>query len=104
MILKTVLGIAVVTVIFILSPVRDQGKVAPVAVDPPSGSEGAPSNMLSSLAAQIPAAMSRSSGAGAGHAAQAALAVAGAASGLESVRRIVIPPPPVPVEMPPLRR
>lgn len=102
MILKTVLGIAVITAIFILSPVRDPAKTSLASAS--DATAGAPSNMLSSLAAQFPAAVSRGSVPAVGHAADAVLAVAGGASGLEPVRKIVIPPAPVPVEMPPLRR
>lgn len=102
--LRAVLGMAVVTTLCILSPERESAKQSK---QPPDRDDGPRSDMLSSLAAQFPAAAANRVAAAAKPQAAVFLDSVGAgagAGGLEAVRKIVIPPAPVPIEMPPLRR
>jgi hypothetical protein len=107
---RAVAGIAVVTTIFLLSPERDSNKHAPTSTTGDSSLAARMNAWASGGAASVAsqAAVSRVANAPETRAAVTALVERSlredAAGSADTVRRIMIPPPPLPIEMPPLRR
>ncbi len=105
---RAVLGLAVITTLCVLSPERES-KRSSAPSQAGADSVPAPSlDFLSALAAKAALALPDAGDSNDTPAPQTALAGAAAkhaaAAGVEGIRKIVIPPPPIPVDMPPLRR
>ena len=105
---RAVLGLAVITTLCVLSPERESRRSSAPSQ---AGADSIPSaslDYLSALAARAALALPDVGESNDTPAPPAALAGAAArqaaAAGVEGIRKIVIPPPPIPVEMPPLRR
>jgi hypothetical protein len=102
---RTVAGLAIITTMCVLSPERDSKNDSTTTHSWPPSAFSASLDTLAGSA--VNPALSKVVEAGRREAIAVALPAAGreaAASGLETIRRIVIPPPAIHVEMPPLRR
>jgi hypothetical protein len=106
--LRAVLGLAVITTLCVLSPERDSKRHSGPSQARADAIPSSSLDFLSGLAATAALALPEVSDSAGSQEPQAAIvgaAARGAATaGIEGVRKIVIPPPPVPVDMPPLRR